>query len=334
MHFNQEEFLSNYEQVTVQFTEVAQIAKRLKEKSVRQIFFVGCGGAYTKFVNLRPTLFKKLTVPFLIVSPEELSALYLDEMDEQTLIIAGTKTGETAELILALENVKQQCPQTTILGFVGDQQTTLDQKALLDERISSVDTDVHLILLGWFILHYTNELSEAEQNAWASQLQQAGKKIAAGITAVEAPALEMVNKINIDKMQMWVTSGRLWGEICCFSNYILEEIQWIQAQSIHASEFFHGPFELVSDEFQVNVVINSGATRAQDLRVADFVKKHTQNYFLLDMNDFGLSDLPAELLEFIEPYALNHYFDTLLHMYTERTGKSSKTRRYYRVTEY
>jgi fructoselysine-6-phosphate deglycase len=330
MYFNKNSFIKNYEKVADQLDQVAATAKQLQEKVYKKIFLVGSGGAYTKYVDLRPLLFKKINVPFLITSPEELVSQYLGELNEDTLIIAGTKTGTTKELLSALTTVRENCEKVTILGFVGDDDTEIDHLKLLNYRISSVDTDVHLILFGWFILNYTGT-SSAKMKA---ELLGLGEKIGQTLTDLQEQAKAIVYAMEPERMQMWVASGHLWGEVCCYCNYILEEIQWIQAQGIHSSEFFHGPFELVADNFQVNVVLNTDGNRQQDLRAAEFVKKHTSSYTIIDMQDFALEDLSSEIKEFVEPYVLNHYFDLLLRIYMERTGKSAQTRRYYRKMEY
>lgn len=332
-YFNKEEFKQNYSKTMKQLDNVQEIAKIISKRKIEKIFLVGSGGAYTKFVNLRPMLFEKLNKPFIITSPEELGSLYHNQISNESLIIAGTKTGETLELIDALRKVKETCPQSIILGFIGDDDTKLDQTNVCDYRISSIDTDVHLILFGWFLLSYTHSNSD-ELNKWSKELSMLGDSITSVLASMEGPAVETISKVDTTQMQMWVGSGRLWGEICCYCNYILEEIQWIPAQGIHSSEFFHGPFELVTEDFNVNVVLNDDENRKQDIRVLNFVKKYTSNYSVIDMREYKMNTVNPELSKFIEPYILNLHFDTMLKIYTKKTGKSSKTRRYYRVTEY
>ncbi len=331
---SKDKFLCDYNKAVSQIEDIEEIVNELNKKDINRIFFVGSGGAYTKFVDLRPMLFKNLNLPFIIVSPEELINLYLNKIDEKTLIIAGTKSGETKELIDALKTVRNISEKIIIMSFIGDNNTSLDNTNILNYRISSVDTDVHLILFGWFILLYSKTNLD-ELKIIKNQLNELGENIIDAILENQNYCKENIEKVDTSKMQMWVGSGNLWGEICCFCNYILEEIQWINAQAIHSCEFFHGPFELVSNCFNVNVVLSSDEKlRNQDMRVLNFVKQHTTNYFVIDMKNFKLNNLNEQITDFVEPYILNHYFDMMLSIYTNKTGKSSKTRRYYRLTEY
>lgn len=333
MYFKKEKFVSDYQKVVSQLGDVESIAEKLKEKEYSKLFLIGSGGTYTKFVDLRPMLFEKLSFPFLIVSPEELLELYFDQIDEDTLIIAGTKTGVTEELLEVLQKTREKLSAVTIYGFIGDEDTELDKLNILDYRTSSVDTDIHLILFGWFLLCLT-ENDSIVLHQYKKELEMVGEKVAQEILKNEEKAIRLVQASDTERLQMWITSGRLWGEACCFCNYILEEIQWIQAQAIHSSEFFHGPFELISDDFQVNVVLNSSETRDQDLRVKSFIDQHSSASNTIDMQDFDLQQLSSELIKFVEPWLLNHYYDLLLRIYEQKTGKTAQTRRYYRVMEY
>lgn len=333
MYFKSENFVNDYQKVVTQFDDVEKIAKKLQQKNITKLYLIGSGGTYTKFVDMRPMLFEKIDIPFLIVSPEEMSDLYLDQIDENTLLIVGTKTGATEELIDVLKKVKEKNPESLIYGFIGDDETELDKLSFLSYRTSSVDTDVHLVLFGWFLLCFT-ENDTSILSEYKKELELVGEKVATEISRNEAAAINLVQSSDPTRMQMWITSGRLWGEACCFCNYILEEIQWIEAQAIHSSEFFHGPFELISDDFQVNVVLNSRETRNQDMRVKKFIDQHSTASNTIDMKDFNLDDFSNDLVKFIEPWLLNHYYDLLLRIYEQKTGKSAKTRRYYRVMEY
>ncbi|WP_373192597.1 SIS domain-containing protein [Pediococcus acidilactici] len=334
MYLNSEKFLSNYQKAINELDHVTQVAEDLKKHEVKQIFFTGCGGAFTKFVDLKPLMFKSLSVPFLIVSPEELSTSYLREIDAETLIIAGTKTGETKELISALNKIKNIQTECRIISFIGDDGSTLEGQGLISDRIRSIDTDVNLIELGWLLQNLTSHNSHEELTNKKEQLVKAGAQIVEGIEALIPKSLGKVNNTNLDELQMWVGSGRLWGEVCCYVNYLMEEIQRIKAQAVHSNEFFHGPFEIIDEHQSVNVVVNSDSNREHDLRVVDFVKNFAKDPLIIDMNSFKFEGLDEEMKSFVEPYALNHYFDTLYNMYSVKTGRTAATRRYYRLLNY
>lgn len=334
MYLNSKEFLDNYQKTIDELDHITQVANDLKKHEIKQIIFTGCGGAFTKFVDLKPLMFKKLNIPFLIVSPEELSTSYIEEIDSTTLIVAGTKTGETQELITALNKVKLSQSDCRIVGFIGDDDSTLERQQLLAARIHSVDTDVNLIELGWLLQNLTGHNNDEKLKSKKEQLTNVGAKVVEGIERLIPKSLSKVNNTNIEEMQMWIGSGNLWGEVCCYANYLMEEIQRIKAQPVHSNEFFHGPFEIIDEHQSVNVVVNSDTNREHDMRVVNFVKKFAKDPLIIDMNDFDFEELDDEMKSFVEPYALNHYFDTLYNMYAVKTGRTAMTRRYYRLLNY
>ena len=334
MYFDKNEFLTNYNSAVKELDHVDEVLAKLRKKDIKNIFFTGCGGSYTKFVNLRPLMFKKLPIPFVVTTPEELCDLYHDDITNDSLILAGTKTGETTELVEAIENIRKDFPKSTIISFIGDENSTLEEEGLIDERIKSFDTDANLIELGWFLINFAQESNNKTKESQKQQLKEMAQNVAEGIEALVPAALDHVNNTDINQMQMWVGSGNVWGEVCCFANYLMEEIQHIKAQAINSGEFFHGPFEIIDNNQSVSVVVNSNSNRQEDMRVVNFVKQFAKNPLIIDMKAFKLNEFDSDLQVFIEAYALNHYFDTLFNMYSIKTGRSAQTRRYYRLLEY
>lgn len=334
MYFDKNEFLTNYNSAVKELDHVDEVLAKLRKKDIKNIFFTGCGGSYTKFVNLRPLMFKKLSIPFVVTTPEELCDLYHDDITNDSLILAGTKTGETTELVEAIEKIRKDFPKSTIISFIGDENSTLEKESLIDERIKSFDTDANLIELGWFLIHFAQETDNKPNESQKQQLKEMAQNVAEGIEALVPAALDHVNNTDINQMQMWVGSGNVWGEVCCFANYLMEEIQHIKAQAINSGEFFHGPFEIIDNNQSVSVVVNSNSNRQEDMRVVNFVKQFAKNPLIIDMKAFKLNEFDSDLQVFIEAYALNHYFDTLFNMYSIKTGRSAQTRRYYRLLDY
>lgn len=309
------------------------MAEKIKVFGAKKVFFVGSGGAYTKFVNMRPLILETLKTPFIITSPEELISLYSDIASFDSLIIFGSKTGETIELIEALNTLNLDNSKVKLIGFIGDHNTTID-KEFDFERINSVDTDVHLIALGWLLIMLNEKISNEEKSKVKKELMLSSQKISKVLAKQKLDLQQQINNSNIEENQIWVGSGHLWGEVCCYTNYILEEIQWFFAQPIHSSEFFHGPFELVDESFVPNLVLNTDKNREQDLRVKKFIDKFNKDYILIDMMDYAIAYENDRVKKIIEPYMLNQIFDIMLNIYTEITGRSVKTRRYYRKFEY
>lgn len=333
--FNKEKFESNFNLAVQQFDHIEDIVNNLDKKNIENVFFIGSGGAYSKFINMDSVIFGSFNLPFVITSPEELISLYLDKITPKSLIIFGTKTGTTSELIVTLNIIKEKFEKSpSFIGFIGDDNTKIDSLNINFSRISSVDTDVHLILLGWFLILLNNNINLETKKLIKEELESVGYLISEVLNKQKLYLNEAISKSDIASKQMWVGSGNLWGEIRCYSNYVLEEIQWIFSQPVHSSEYFHGPFELTDENFVPNIVLNTDKNRKQDLRVKKFVDRFDKDYILIDMEDYRLPYKSSEVKDIVEPYILNQVFDIMLNVYTNLTGKSIKTRRYYRKIDY
>lgn len=329
--FKRSKLLDNYKKVYCQCAEVERIADIIAKKDITSMHMLGCGGAFTKFMSMRQVMRKYLSIPTYVNDPVEFLCTDYPNIDANALVMIGTKTGVTEELITVVKKLKEK--KVTILGFVGDENTEIE--AYLDYKICSVCTDVHIILLALFMLRYLEQKGHSMgYETFKKELQYFGEDLADAIESNLEKGKKHVSLALKKDYQMWVTSGNLWGEISCYSKYVIEEVQWRKCQAVHAGEFFHGPLELVDEELCINVVLNDGDTREMDERVASFVKKYGRDYTIFDMRDFVLPHISKRFLPYVYPYVLNIYLDELSEMYKPITNRTMENRRYYRKVEY
>lgn len=327
IYYNRSQFKEQYAQVYSEISRVLEIAEIIKEKKIKRIFLIGSGGAYTKFYAIKNYLSKNYNFPIIIEFPQQFEITYLNSLDPNDLVILGSKTGTTDEILnlgKMLENVSN-----LKIGFIGDSQTPLDN--LIDYKITSHMTDVHLVLLWVLVLSLTNY---PDLDQFIDECKNLADIISDDFDALAIQTNQLVEKNLSSKFQMWVTSGNLFGEIRCFSNYMLEEIQWINSQAVHSGEYFHGPLEVINNEVSLNVVLNRNEFRVMDERVTQFSGKYGDGGSVVDMKLFELKSISPQFKDFLDPYVLNIYFDYMLRIYEHHTNLTSDTRKYYRKVQY
>ena len=80
----------------------------------------------------------------------------------------------------------------------------------------------------------------------------------------------------------------------------LMEMEWINSETIHTGEYFHGPFEITEDHTPMIIVKSTGRTKALDDRAIAFATKFSDNVEVIDLADYGCEEL-GEVKEFVEP---------------------------------
>lgn len=324
-------FKAEYQQVLSQKDKVIEVSKKLSQHSKR-IYFIGSGGAYTKYFALKDVFDVHYPYPTGIYYPKEFELLYLDRLTSDDLIVVGSKTGETQELLeLCKKLVDKPC---TVVGFIGDAQTPLDQYC--DVIFRSIMTDVHIVLFAIFALQLIEEKNKKfkQLDQFLCDIEQFDEKIIAELDKHDSLMDHHVEQFHKAPFQLWVTSSNLWGEINCYCKYMLEEIQWLNAQPVHSLEFFHGPLEIIDENMFINVLVNRSDTRDEDLQVGNFAKRYTNHVEIHDMAQFDFGETCKFSQKIMDAYFANIYFDSLLSMHKKYTLKDSSSRRYYRKVEY
>ena len=123
-------------------------------------------------------------------------------------------------------------------------------------------------------------------------------------------------------------SGINWGEAYSYAMCILQEMQWIPAQSIHAGEFFHGAFETLTEDTNLLIFQGEDETRPLTERVIKFAGQYTRRAHLIDTKNYPLEGIAPERRGIYGPFillaVLARYSDAL----AERRSHPLKTRRY------
>ena len=330
-NFQKEELLKSYAIAYEQYPEIERIAEALSKRKISEIYMLGCGGAFTKFMSVKNLLHQYLHIPVIVEDPIQFESVYMDSIHEDALVMMGTKTGTTEEILKVAQKAKER--GISLLGFVGDQNSPFE--VFLEYKLSSVCTDVHIVVLDLLLIKYL-ELKgfDVDYAKFKEEMKYFGLDLVRAIEDNLEKGRAHVEMAVKKDFQLWVASGNLWGETNCYVKYLMEEVQWKLAQAVHAGEFFHGPLELIEPDFCVNVVISHGKTRNMDERVAQFVKSYGRDYTIIDMDDFKLPHVSEEYLEWVYPYVLNIFYDQIADMYKPITKKNMGTRRYYRKVAY
>lgn len=326
-----ENIQEEYTKVWNQHTAIEHIVDDIKEKQFKRVFMIGCGGAYTKMFSIYNFVKNNIDIPVYIEDPTELIYCLTKIIDEQTLILLGSKTGVTKEVIEAARFCKEK--KATIVGFICMDNTPLEQE--VDYRINSICTDVHILHLAMFWMRFCEVQGTYKGYAsFLDNIKNIANQVQENALHQIIEAKPFVESIANGSFTMFVASGNLIGEARCSTNYVIEEINWIPAQTIHSGEFFHGPFELLDDKLPLLLIKGDQSTRYMDERVESFLQKHGKTYFILDLAKFHLDNLTDEQKDIVNPWLVTKVIYQMESQLGQLRQRSAETRRYYRLFEY
>src|SRR5699024_1171936 len=137
-----------------------------------------------------------------------------------------------------------------------------------------------------------------------------------------------------EKIIYSIASGVNYGVHYGFSICSMMEQQWIHSNSIHAGEFFHGPFEILDKDVPFVIILGLDETRPIEERALDFSIKYGKKLTVVDAKDFNLDGIDESVKGYIAPLVLNHivrYFSEELSIVKDH---HLSTRRYMGVVDY
>lgn len=330
--FNLKGFDDELVQILDEHKNIENIVDNVVERKINRIYMIGCGGAYTKMYSAYNYMKKHLSIPVYVEDPSELCNCLLDTIDKHTLVIVGSKTGVTTEVIDACKIIRNK--NALIVGFIGVDNTPLEE--LVDYRIHTVCTDVHILQLSLLAIDLCRKLEgyDGGYDTFLKILYNANDIVKEKCVKLLPSVKEYAKKINDNDFIMGVASSNLIGEMRCTTNYVLEEVDWIPSQTVHSGEFFHGPFELLDKNLAIILAMTDGDNRKQDERAKNFIEKFGEKYLIIDLADFKFEGMKQELKELINPWLLT----TILYHFEDYIGdlkqRNHSTRRYYRKFEY
>ncbi len=231
-------------------------AKLTKEylESVNKIVITACGSAYYAGCAAKYSIEKLCRVPVICELASELR--YSDPLiDEHTLLIVLSQSGETADTIAAMKECKQRGAKTiAIVNVVGSTIATLADHALYTwagPEIAVATTKgytTQLAVLYLFALFTSRELQRIDEETYLkllTSLKSLPKKIQETIDTNAS-----IHKIAIkyyDNKSMFFIGRNTDYAVALEGALKMKEISYIHAESYAAGELKHGTIALIEE---------------------------------------------------------------------------------------
>ncbi|MCI9870493.1 SIS domain-containing protein [Arthrobacter humicola] len=306
----------------------------------KRIFLVGSGGSYVGLVPLQYLLDTESSTPTLRINSDEFFYRKPASVGSDTLLIALSGTGNTAETVRAAQWAVEQ--GATVLAF------TLKPESLLGTKFDNVfvpepedngqRSQLGGLAASQLMLQFAGlallRRDGIDTSARESVLLQVPEKILAALEEFEPKAELIAGAIKEAPMTYVLASGPLYGAALTFTMCFMQEMQWMHAATVNSNEFFQGPFEVVDKNSKIVVFLGEDKTRPMGERVRTFLDTYAGEVHYVDAEDFTLSGIPAELRAFVSPIVYHALTTRIAAHLSAATGYELDGRRYMWQVEY
>jgi fructoselysine-6-phosphate deglycase len=302
----------------------------------RNIFFLGAGGAAILMHPAAQLLQRSSSFPaFADISAEVLVAGHR-QLGRESIVVIPSLSGTTRESVEMAEHCRALGAKVLALVGKGDTQVA---KAANHAFVNAAADDtscesfyLQSLLIALLILRQRGERTDCD--AVAGELSLLPNLLADLKEEFDGEAEAWAKRLAPEPWHLLTAAGNCWPEAWYFGMCILEEMQWIRTRPVHASDFFHGPLELV--EKGVSALLLKGEDDCRPLadRAGAFLAGHTDKLLVLDTKDFALPGLSPATRALVAPALLAAALERVsVHVAAIRQHPLT-TRRYYRRIDY
>ena len=334
LKFNEEHYLKMGEEVLARRPQFEAIGEALKDRSFDTIVISAIGGTWARYFPVCMYMRQITRIPVYLENSADLYTRPPFYLTSRTLVLTASNSGNTPEIVKAAQLCRSK-------GAVVVSAGEPDECVLKDESDHYVGVpmsygeDMYLVFFmqALSILYKLGEY--ADYPLWAENMTKLHSELLKAKRAFEPKAAEIAKKIHKTPYLIMVSSGLLEKIAYWYCLCVLEECQWIRANSVSSPDFFHGTLELMEDGQPLLLVKGVDESRALDERVERFAAKTTDSLIVIDMADYPLSDIEKRFAPMCSVFAAASLLSDRLEAYLEEnTGHSLSFRRYYRKMEY
>jgi fructoselysine-6-P-deglycase FrlB-like protein len=332
----QEDFIETTKRAVAQRDRAQEVTRHIVERGIDNVYFVGCGGS----------LYATYPVQFLIDTvAENLTAFRLTSnefnfrrprrLGRRSLVVVASHTGRTKETVAAIETARNAGAAVLGVTRLSDSPLATGVDAVFTYGSEhTVWEPKHILLanIGHGLIEASGTVEDAETIAAAYDVL--AEAMYEGLKEQDPRSREIAEQLRDEPIIYVLGAGPVEGVARCLSMCYLQEMQWMHAAAFNSGEFFHGAFEVVTDDVPVIVFAGEDATRPMAERALEFLRRYTKKSFLVDSRDLSLPGVPEQARAEVAPIALGAIVSRLARHFEAVRGHDLELRRYMFKVEY
>jgi fructoselysine 6-phosphate deglycase len=176
--------------------------------------------------------------------------------------------------------------------------------------------------------------TQAEHDAALDAYSGLAEAVLGAIAASDDYFAEMAAALAGQPVIYVLGAGPVEDVARCLSMCYLQEMQWLQSAAFNAGEFFHGAFEVVTDQTGVILFLGLDHSRPIAERARTFLEKYARRAWTVDLAELALDGIPEAYRGEVGPLVLGSLTGRIAQHFEAVTGHELNTRRYMHKVEY
>ncbi len=281
-----------------EWPHIAEIIAVWLNGGLDHLYLVGCGGSFATFEPPKWLLDSFSTLPVDRYTGWEFVNRAPARLNSRAGVILASHSGTTEEIMAALDLAEQRRARTLAFTTGG---TPLSQKAQAAATYTSPATNLSKLLMGYLVA--AEILAQRDSSPHVEELRRALYALPDAmhqvIQTTEAHSKALAEQYREAQQFYVIGAGPLAGLAYQFAVCNLLEMQWVDAVTLNAGEFQHGPLEIVREGLPMIFLLGRDASRNITERALNFSRAHGADTIVFD-----LEHMP-EIHPWLAPFGLH-----------------------------
>jgi fructoselysine 6-phosphate deglycase len=336
LEIDREIYLGSMEQAVRLIDKAVLTGTTFATQGVNRIFLVGCGAPNREMGAIKYFLDRDIqSLEFHQYFPAEFIRQAPKKLDQNSLIVLGSHSGTTPEILATIEFAKPTgCKMAAVTQFDDSPLAKAVPNTFIYGQCESGYFATFIILTAML----AGLAKEAERWELADKviksLEALPQVLLEAALANEERAIEEARIYHQDDYFMLLGSGPCYAPAYVTGVCIMQEMLWLHVFTGEAAEFFHGPFEVVLPDVPVLVYMGEDGSRPIAERAVRFCKQFTERLIVYDSKDFEMKGVDDEVREIFAPFVLQAATRRLMEHLAVWHNHPLSTRRYMGKLEY
>jgi fructoselysine 6-phosphate deglycase len=303
------------------------------------LWFVGAGGSHFTSSPVGAVMDAKGTsVPTFRVNSNEFVYDTPARLGPGSLVVVTSHNGTTPETIKAIETARSRGVRA-VLAVSRDPESPLATNAdeaftYNSKHVVSEPTQIFLAQIGHSVLLATGDETKSEHDEAIAAYDGLYEAIVSAVAESDENFTAMSDALAAQPIIYVLGAGPNEDIARTLSMCYLQEMQWIHSAAFNAGDFFHGAFEVVTEQTPVILYLGEDTSRPISERTRTFIQKYTRQAWLVDLQDLTLPGIPKGHRAEVGPLVLGALTSRIAQHFEATTGHSLTERRYMFKVQY